>query len=235
MLPSSVSLRSLPRVFVSGADASAPIPLPSDEVAKFRKVLRMADGEEIAVLPNDGSVVRCSLQRSSAVPVSIEWPSTEASLRLTVCQALSKGDKLDEIIRACTSLGVAEFVLFPSERSVVQWDAKKTADRLVRLNAIAREAAEVSYRTLLPTLRVCGSLREVLSLVPSVRVLSEVEGLENRLVAGSSVSALAIGPEGGWSRPELDLIGDQALSLGPRVLRTEHAAPAAAAVLLLGS
>lgn len=221
-------------MFVPGADASLPIPLPSDEVQKFRKVLRLVDGDEVAVLPNDGSVARCQLRGDSAVPVSIERPDTEASLRLTVCQALPKGDKLDEIIRACTSLGVAEFVLFPSDRSVVQWDAKKAADRLVRLAAIVREAAEVSYRTYLPTLRLVSSLKSALEELPELRVLSEVEGLNRRLTAGGTVSAIAVGPEGGWSRAELELIGDRGLSLGPRVLRTEHAAPAAAAILLLG-
>ena len=45
-------LRSLSRVFVRGADPMDVIALPKEEVEKFRKVLRLEEGSQIAVLPN---------------------------------------------------------------------------------------------------------------------------------------------------------------------------------------
>lgn len=224
-------LRSLPRIFVPGADVSEAIPLPSEEVDKLRKVLRLSPGATIAVLPNDGTVVKCRFEARTAVPLEVFEPQTESPIDLTVAQALPKGDKLDEIVRACTELGVKRFLLFPSDRTVVRWDAKKTADRVHRLETIAREAAEVSFRTRLPFFEVAPDLAEVLRREPEAQVLSEVEGLAPTLQRRAGT--IVIGPEGGWAQRELDLIGKRGVTLGPRVLRVDHAAPAAAALILL--
>lgn len=226
-------LRSLPRVFVPGASAEEPIDLPKEEVEKFRKVLRLEEGDQIAVLPNDGSLLRCEFRHRQAVPLSVEWPNTEAPVKLTLIQALPKGDRLDAVIRACTEIGVAKFVLFQAERSVVRWDEGKRADRLRRYQAIAREAAEQSYRCVIPELAYVADLAAALREYPGCIVLSEVEHLEAILKPTGVDTAIAIGPEGGWAPRELSLIGDRGVTMGPRVLRTDTAGPAAAAVMLL--
>ena len=228
-----IPLRSLPRFFVLGANASELIELPKPEVDKIRKVLRMAPGAQIAVLPDDGTVIRAEFDGRNALPLEVDRPNTEPLRRVTVIQALPKGDKLDEIVRACTEIGVHEFVFFGSDRSVVRWDATKLNDRLTRLSAIAREAAEVSYRTRLPRMRNVQGLGAALKEFPAAVVLSEVEGLSKPLPTQSEEIQIVIGPEGGWSQAELGIIGDRGVTLGPRVLRVDHAAAAAAAILLL--
>jgi 16S rRNA (uracil1498-N3)-methyltransferase len=231
--PLMTPIRSLPRVFVPGANSAGEFELPNEEVDKLRKVLRLSSGAELAVLPNDGTIIRCELKGHSAVPKEVYFPNTESSRRLEIAQALPKGDKIDEIIRSCTEIGVAHFILFPSDRTVVRWDEKKTADRVRRLQIIAREAAEVSYRTILPTFEVQPDLASVLRKRPDASVLSEVEGLNRGLRSGEPPETIVVGPEGGWSSAEIALIGDRGLTLGPRVLRVDHAAAAAAAILLL--
>ncbi|HJP82958.1 MAG TPA: RsmE family RNA methyltransferase [Fimbriimonadaceae bacterium] len=226
-------LRALPRVFVLGATPDDPIELPGEEVDKLRKVLRLSAGAEIAVLPNDGSVIRCEFTGREAIPKSVERPEVEAKLQLTLAQALPKGDKVDEIVRAGTELGVARFILFPSERTVVQWDAKKVDHRLTRLATIAREAAEVSFRTRLPEIVYLPSMKAVFDANPDAVALSESERESKPLRKTGNSMTILVGPEGGWSRKELDLIGDRGVTLGPRVLRVDHAGPAAAAILLL--
>lgn len=228
-------LRALPRVFIPGAIAEDLIELPSNEVDKLRKVLRLSAGAQIAVLPNDGSMIRCEFTGRDAKPLETEWPNVEADLQLVIAQALPKGDKLDEIVRACTEIGVAKFILFPSERTVVQWDAKKVTDRLNRLATIAREAAEVSFRTKLPAIEYLPSLQEVFNQAPNPTVLSEVEDESKVLHRSGDLMTIVVGPEGGWSPKEVKLIGDRGVTLGPRVLRVDHAGPAAAAILLLKS
>lgn len=227
------SLRSLPRIFVPGADPSERIELPSAEVDKLRKVLRLSSGAEIAILPNDGSVVRCVFDGRGAVPVETTMPEVEPSVRVTLAQALPKGDKLDEIVRACTGIGVSEFLVFPSERSVMRWEPAKRTSRLERLRAIARESSEVSFRTRVPVIRWLDSLEQVLAGAPKAQVLSEVEGTPRFLDGTVSETVLVVGPEGGWSPAEIATIGNRAVTLGPRVLRVEHAGPAAAALVLL--
>jgi len=226
-------LRSLPRVFVPEADSSGPIELPKDEITKLRKVLRLSPGADIAVLPNDGTLIHCKLAIHTAEPIATYIPNTEPSLQVTLAQALPKGDKLDEIVRACTEIGVTHFELFSSERTVVRWDEKKTQDRIQRLEAIAREAAEVCFRTKLPTFGFSPNLKAVLKKYPDSIVLSEVEGLTKAMTITGDSPVIVVGPEGGWSKPELALIGERGVTLGPRVLRVDHAGPAAAAMLLL--
>lgn len=233
---SALPLRALPRVFSPGADASATIELPKEEIDKLRKVLRLSAGAQIAVLPNDGTIIRCEFDGRDALPLERVTVETEAKIDLTIAQALPKGDKLDEIVRACTELGVVRIVLFPSDRTVVRWDEKKTADRVRRLETIVREAAEVSFRTKLPRLELARDLAQVLKDDPDSIVLSEVEGLAETFkerVSNLGRLTVVVGPEGGWSKNELGMIGGRGVSLGPRVLRVDHAAAAAAAILLL--
>jgi 16S rRNA (uracil1498-N3)-methyltransferase len=226
-------LRALPRVFVPDADPQEPIDLPKEEIEKFRKVLRLEEGHQIAVLPNDGSLIRCEFRARQAIPIEQVWPDTEAKLQLKVAQALPKGDRLETVIRMCTEIGVASFLLFESERSVVKWDDKKLADRLRRLGSIAQEAAEQSFRTRIPKIEYVRSLKEVLARHPEAVPLSEVEGLHRPLTQTGDAMTILVGPEGGWAPRELALMGDRGVTLGPRVLRTDTAAPAAAAMLLL--
>lgn len=230
----SVPLRGLPRTFVPGASFEEGfIELPADELDKLRKVLRLSTGAEVAVLPDDGTLVRCRLDGRQAIALETFHPSTEPDLELTLAQALPKGDKLEEIVRAGTELGIARFVVFSSERTVVRWEPQKVQDRLRRLGTIAREAAEVSFRTRLPKIEWAESLAAVLKDEPDAVVLSEAEGGLPKLSRTGERMTIVVGPEGGWSGREFGLIGERGVTLGPRVLRVDHAGPSAAAILLL--
>lgn len=227
-------LRSLPRVFLPGLEPETPtIELPEEELKKLTKVLRMSSGDQLAVLPGDGRLLRCELRGREAVILETIRPETEARTRLTLCQALPRAEKLEEVVRMGTEMGVSKFVMFPSDRSVVKWDASKLQEKLRRLASIAREAAEVAFRTRLPELSTCGSLKEALAAMPDALVLSEVEGIQRKMTRSDTI-VLVIGPEGGWSPREVELIGDRAITLGPRVLRVDTAAAAACALALLG-
>lgn len=211
------------------------IELPKEEVDKLRKVLRLGAGALIVLLAGDGRVFRATFTGQDAELTASEKVETEATKLVTLAQALPKPDKLDEVIRMGTEMGVSRFILFPSERSVVKWDKAKVEDRLRRLRAIAREAAEVSFRTLVPEIQLVGSLQDLLELQPDALVLSEFEGIQVHLrerIKGDAVT-LVIGPEGGWAPREVAQIGDRAVTLGPRVLRVDTAAAAAVALTVL--
>lgn len=229
-----VPLRALPRVFLPGLDLEQEsYELPKEEVDKFRKVLRLAEGDQIAVLPNDGTLIRCEFRARQAWPLATEHPNTEPALKVTLAQAFPKADRLDTILRMGTELGVSRFLLFPAERSVVRWDADKIVEKSRRFQAILREAAEQCYRSVLPTLEFAGSLKDVLAKEPDALVLSEAESTSGKLVGGNEKATVVIGPEGGWAPRELALIGDRGITLGPLVLRTDTAGIAACATLLL--
>ncbi len=225
-------LRSLPRVVVPEAAADGPIDLPPAEVDKFRKVLRLAEGSLIAVLPNDGSLIICEFRARQAHPIEVAHPGTEPERTVILAQALAKPDKMDTIIRCCTEIGVRRFVLFPADRSVVRWEPSKLADRLHRYEAIAREAVEQSFGLRVPEVASAPSLQAVLEEHSHLLVFSERE--DAPMIPASGDGAV-IGPEGGWSPAELALIGDRGVSLGPRVLRVDTAAITAASLLVFGA
>ncbi|HMS55244.1 MAG TPA: RsmE family RNA methyltransferase [Fimbriimonadaceae bacterium] len=229
------SLRSLPRVVIPGADPSGPIDLPPQEVEKFRKVLRLQKGDHIAILPNDGTLIRAAYQVHTAEPIEVVSPNRPTRTVL-LAQALPKGDRLETVIRMGTELGVSGFVLFPADRSVVKWDAAKVSDRLRRLEAIAREATEQCYGLVVPTLMFVASFKAALESAQNPIVLDEAESAPRTLSEVTELDPLTlfVGPEGGWSPAEVALIGGRGVTLGERVLRTDTAGVAAAAVCLLG-
>lgn len=229
--------RELPRVFLSGVHlvAGEPVPLPSSEVEKLVRVLRLPPGASIAVLPNDGSLWRARLAERSAIPETELRPDTNLGWPLVLAQGTPRHESLEEVVRMGTEQGVTEFWLFPADRTVVKWDEAKRAKHRLRLEVIARESAEVCGRTILPVLRWVDGLAQVLHDDPSAIVLSESELLDDTLESCLAARpaepgvTLVIGPEGGWSPAEVRLIGDRAVTLGSRVLRVDTAAAAAIA------
>lgn len=229
-------IRSLPRCFLPDSDFSGEsLEIPKEEYRKFHNVLRLSNGDQVALFPNDGTVWRAELRRYEAVLLEQEPVLTESARRITLAQALPKADKIDEIIRMGTELGVAEFILFSSDRTVVQWSGSKLDDKLHRMGSIAREACEVAYRGRLPIIRMTPNLANLLKEQPEAIVLAETPNLDRtlkaRLSAGTDAT-LVIGPEGGWNPNEVKTIGDRATTLGPRVLRVVTAAVTACALAL---
>lgn len=238
-----IPLRSLPRMFLPGQDMTEPFELPGDEADKLRKVLRLSTGDRFAVLPDDGSLWVCELDGKSAIPLRQEWPDTEPAIAVTLAQALPKGDRLETILRMGTEIGVARFILFPAERSVVRWETQKLESKLKRLRAIVRESAEQCFRCLLPSIEVHDSVLRVLQAEQDSIVLSEQEDLKttlwevalSRIEKGEKAMNLVVGPEGGWAKSEQLEIESRSVTLGRLVLRTDTAGPAAAAVVLMGA
>lgn len=230
-------LRALPRLFLLGIEDPSleRLAIPDDEYDKLRKVLRLATGDEIGVLPGDGRLLRCRLDGRSAVVEETHYPDTESQTAVSVALALPKPEKLEESVRMATELGVVEILVFPSVRSVVRWDNEKTQSKVERLRKIAREACEVSYRTRLPSIRAVSSLSEALE-APVVAVLSEGQGVVTTLAEWLTNAGLGprlvVGPEGGWAPDEVAKIGDRAVTLGPRVLRVDTAVAAACSLAL---
>ncbi len=227
------SIRALPRIFIPGQDMSTPFEIPKEEHLKLHNVLRLRSGAEIGVMPNDGTMWVCRIDGKLGVPIVQHRPATEPELFITVAQALPKGDKLDDIIKSCTEIGASRFVLFTGARSVVKWDEKKVGEKMRRIQALARESAELAFRMRIPTVEFRSNLDEVLAKESGIIALSEQESVTATLKADGTNICLVVGPEGGWAPREVEAMKDYAVTLGPRVLRAEHAGFAAVAKLLV--
>src|SRR5204863_841896 len=122
----------------------------------------------------------------------------------------------------------AAFRLFVSERCVVR---QLSPGRLDRLRAIARESAEQSERGVIPEIDAPGPFASVLG-PDAVMLFERAEANESRLGALDPPTSLIIGPEGGFSPSEVEVArnaGVAVAGLGPRILRAESVAIAAAA------
>ena len=141
--------------------------------------------------------------------------------------ALPKGNGFDDVVRACTELGVANIVPVLSDRTLLNPSPQK----LERWRRIAIEATEQSERTIIPTILEPTSFKAALSLFTTEqKYICEGRGnnphllsyLQHQSKITNNQIIIAIGPEGGWTETELELAiasGYQPVSLGKRILR----------------
>jgi 16S rRNA (uracil1498-N3)-methyltransferase len=152
----------------------------------------------------------------------------ELSQVITLICALPKGNNFDDLVRACTELGVSEILPAISNRTLLNPSPQK----LQRWRKIAQEAAEQSERMLIPTIAKPQALQTIFSQLPDLadKYLCEARGEHPHLLTCLQSSQhtdcpiiIAIGPEGGWTDAEIDLACQynfQLVSLGQHILRT---------------
>ena len=218
---------------------------PAETAHQIRRVLRLGAGDEVLALDNQGWQYRVRLAGDDLGHVLLrEAAAGEPALHLTLFLALTQREKFEWALQKCTEAGVSAFVPFVSTRSLVQ-DAQDAHKKLPRWQKIVQEAAEQSGRGRIPPVAAplpwAGALHS--AQAASLRWIAWEEeqqtGLRTALrglapVPGQT-AAVFIGPEGGFTPAEVEQArqsGCQPLSLGPRILRMETAALAAAVLLV---
>jgi 16S rRNA (uracil1498-N3)-methyltransferase len=158
-------------------------------------------------------------------------------LRITLVQAVSKGDRMDLSLQKAAELGVYAVQPLFSERTEVRLGGDRMERRVDHWQRVLISACEQCGRARVPLVLEPVGLEEWLAVEDTQHCVVLEPTAERPLAAhvlqGDEL-AVVVGPEGGFSERELKLFqlaGVQALSLGPRVLRTETAGPVALAVL----
>lgn len=228
---------------LDGLEPGAVVEVGGAEGHHAVSVVRLALGESVYVGDGDGTRalaevvgVERSLLRARVVSVETE-PAAAAAY--TLVQALAKGDRDEQAIEAATELGVDAVVPWQSARSVVQWRADKVARGQARWAAVVTAATKQSRRFHVPQVRSMARTADVVTLLAGAGlgiVLHEEarRPLANVELPSAGEIVLVVGPEGGIAEAELDAFvaaGAVAVRLGPEVLRTSTAGPAALAVL----
>lgn len=223
-------------------------------------VKRTRVGEVVDLV--DGRGTRCTgtvtatTKDTLTVAVASRTTEPQPAPRLTLVQALAKGDRGELAVELATEVGVDEVVPWSASRCVVRWDGERGAKALERWRATAREAAKQARRSWFPEVGEPLTTAAVAALPGTVLVLHEAATLPLTAVpllgprpddlgdassASGSVTEIdkagivvVVGPEGGISDAELAVLtsaGATAVRLGPTVLRTSTAGAAALAVL----
>ncbi len=222
-----------------------------DDVKHMRDVLRMKEGDKVTATCGRGTDYHCEISSvgEDEITLSILEEQADASelpVKISLYQALPKGDKLELVIQKAVELGVYEIIPVRTARCVVKLDEAKAAKKQTRWQKISEEAAKQSGRGIVPEVLPVmdfGKAVERASACDHVLIPYELcddysltDRLRESIKEGAGEIAVFIGSEGGFERSEVELVkkkGGEEISLGHRILRTETAAIAVLAHLML--
>ena len=220
--------------------------LPKDEAKHAARVLRLRPGDGVCAMDGAGhrwSAIIEDMDDGVTLRLLEELPSNEAPVRVTVYQGIPKSDKLDLLAQKLTELGVAALTPVRMARCVAKLDDRDGAKRAERLQRISDEAAKQCRRGVPMKIEAPVDWRGAMARMKAHdQVLVLWEDARGRRVkdvyfnhSGAGDIGIIIGPEGGMSAEEVDALRDLdalTVTLGPRILRTETAAIAAAALAM---
>ncbi len=222
----------------------AQVALPESAAAHLVRVLRLREGDECVLFNGDGNDYRARIASTGkreviAEVLSVSPVDNESPLRITLVQGIARGEKMDLILQKATELGVAGFIPVLAERTEVKLDAERTEKRMAHWRSVIVSACEQSGRARVPALSPPIALGHVATQLADDAVKLTLDPLGDSTLATLAAPAvrpvvIAIGPEGGWSPRDREILrtaGFAGLQLGPRILRTETAGLAAIAAL----
>ena len=234
------------RIFLKGTNKK--INVKSEDFRYLTKVLRLKNNDQFETTDGTTSlniykIIKIEKNSLTAELERSYQENNEPTRKLTLVQGLPKADKLEYILQKCTEIGVKEFIIYQADLSPVK--LKNTPNKLARWQKIVESAVCQSRRNHLPEIKLCENLSKALGNSNSKQIFSCISNIENNkknflpFGEGGPLAvdgvAICIGPEAGFSDKEINLLKEKTspISLGKRTLRTETAAVAATAKILL--
>ncbi|MFD9083556.1 16S rRNA (uracil(1498)-N(3))-methyltransferase [Streptomyces erythrochromogenes] len=237
-----------PVFVVEEVPAGAEFVLDGPEGRHAVSVKRLNPGEQVVLTDGRGGWAEAVVKAAEGkdrlvVAVADAGREEEPAVRITVVQALPKGDRGELAVETMTETGVDAIVPWQASRCITQWRGDRGAKSLAKWRATAREAGKQSRRVRFPEVAEAMSTKQVAALLAGAdlaMVLHEDRDTPSQALATAELPAtgsvvLVVGPEGGVSPEELEVFaaaGAHPYRLGRSVLRTSTAGTAAAAVLL---
>lgn len=201
-------------------------------------VLRMRLGEQVGLFDGGEYEVQAEIVEIGRreVVVALQQaskPQRESALNCHVFQALLRPQKMDVVLQKSVELGVKAMTPVLTERCQGKAMAATFEAKRRHFQQVIVSACEQCGRTQVPVLHPVQSFAEAVAATRGwVLDPTSEQGVASLPDAAPEQVAVMVGPEGGFSPAEIEQATDwQRLALGPRVLRTETAAPAILAVL----
>jgi 16S rRNA (uracil1498-N3)-methyltransferase len=224
------------RFYVNCDLQPGPVLLAGPEAHHLRTVSRLRPGDAVCLFNGDGHeyparVVSLDRQGVELEVLRVESPRREHGFRLEVAAPLPKGDRAQFLLEKLTELGVTHFVPLRTARSVVH-------PRETKLDRLERHVIEASKQCGRNVLLQVGPLTPWAAYcrrpdLPARKLLGHLGGP----ALGSTApvdTAIAVGPEGGFTEEEIAEAQEAnwaLVGLGPRILRVETAAVVLAALV----
>ena len=218
--------------------------LPEQAATHLTRVLRLREGDPCVLFNGDGHdyparLLSIGKREVRAGILSMQAMDNESPLRIVLLQGIARGEKMDLILQKATELGVAAIVPVSGERTEVRLDAERAQKRVAHWRSVIESACGQSGRARVPALSAPAELDAAARAIDGggLRLVLDPQGehrLGNLAAPADGTAWIAIGPEGGWSPRDREILhaaGFSGLRLGPRVLRTETAGLAAIAAL----
>lgn len=210
--------------------------ITGEDAKHISKSLRMKIGESLTLCTSDGRRHECAIKAFTTDSVIVDVISSticeqEPSVKITLFMALTKGDKMDDIIQKSIELGVYEIVPMLTSRCISRPDEKQMKKKVTRWQKIADNAASQSRRGIIPQVRDMVTLQNASALCGNFDkavVFYECGGEKLRDIIDENIHTLAmfVGSEGGFEEAEIELLqqhGATPATLGKRILRAQTA------------
>ncbi len=210
--------------------------ITGEDAKHISKSLRMKTGEALTLCTLDGRRHECKIESFTPDSVIVKILSStvceqEPSVKITLFMALTKGDKMDDIVQKSVELGVYEIVPVLTARCISRPDEKQMKKKVARWQKISDNAASQSRRGIIPQVKDVISLQNASKLSESFErsiVFYECGGEKLRDIVSENIKTLSmfVGPEGGFEETEIEMLKENGViptTLGARILRAQTA------------
>ncbi|MBR7889636.1 16S rRNA (uracil(1498)-N(3))-methyltransferase [Marinomonas sp. A79] len=234
----------IPRIYIDAElNENTTLALPDASFQHLCKVLRLKSDHPLRVFNGKGGQFNAVLieveKRSASIRIhDYEALENESPIRVTIGQTLSRGERMDYAIQKSVEAGVYAIQPLFSERCEVKLQDSRAEKRQQHWQQVAISAAEQCGRGWVPTVHApielndwvekCNNMLKLTLHHHSAKPIRLFEKPNHNDIA------LLIGPEGGLTENEVqhaEKSGFSAITLGPRVLRTETAPVVALSVI----
>lgn len=213
------------------------IELPADRAHYVRRVMRLRSGASLEAFDGHGNCLTCEVQitgpRACHLRVQAVHQLPAAGVGAHMYLALLKGAAMDRALAQCVEAGARVITLFAADRSNARLEAGRTENKLAHWQKVLIGACEQCGQTHLPELAVAASLPQLdIEQLPGTQLFLHQGGSRLDTSPAAPVHVF-VGPEGGWSEAEINLLSKHAqmVGLGELTLRAESI-PAAFLTLL---
>lgn len=208
--------------------------LEQSDIHHIKNVMRNKNNDKIEVVYDKKTFI-CNIDNINDCSLSIIEEieeNNELDIELVVVCSLVKEQKMDLILQKLTELGVSKIIPLKTERSIVKIDEKRESKKLIRWQAICKEASEQAKRNNVPIVTDIYTLKDLIKEDSDIKLLCSVNEKNNFInnylqnYENCAKMIVVIGPEGGFSDKEEEFLvsnGYNRVSLGNRVLRVETA------------